>query len=459
MFLRTLSLVLLLAATTCSAQFYNWGWGPEISVNQNGSTITCTVWDPILNTSRTQSYTSVASWTHDDGVVAAVSGGGVLTAIVYDINLASFRSDQLTSTSGTTVINSDGVIAWVTGSGIVGAAIYDPDAQTWRDEQLSSNSGNQIQNRDGVVTWVSASGILGAAVYDPGTAQWMEDQLSSNSGNVVQNRDGIVAWVSSSGILGAAVYDPSLGQWMDDQLSSNSGNVLVVGQGVVAWKSPSGILGGAAYNWTNNSWDDSQFSSSSSNTVPTIVGGTVLWTNSSGQQRYGYTANGQWQNNVNTTIRCEYYAEQVGSGGAPHLAYLWCLSIGASSYSHTCGDGHTITRRWAWKQYASPGSYSPQLTIFNASTNSQCSGQLNFVGTAVDEKALSNTLRITVQESTVHISSDAALGLITIVDAKGSVVHTGSHAGTSVHIPLPEADGMYALRAGNGEVRRFSVVR
>lgn len=459
MSLRTLSLGLLLAASSIHAQFYNWGWAPEISVTQNGSTITCTTWDPILNTSRTYNQSSVASWSHDDGVVATVSGGGIVTAIVYDINLASFRTEQLTSTSGSSVINIDGVIAWRSGSGIVGAAIYDPDLQTWVDEQFSSNSGNQIQNRDGVVTWVSSSGILGAATYDPMLSQWQDEQFSSSSGNVVQNRDGIVAWVSTAGILGAAVYDPSIGQWQDEQFSSSSGNVLVIAQGVVAWKSSSGILGAAAYDWNANTWDDEQFSSSSSNTMPTIMDGTVRWTNSSGAQQYGYTAAGNWQSGANTAVRCEYYAEQVSSGGTPRIAYLWCLTIGASTYAHSCGDGHTITRRWAWKQYANPGSYSPQFTAFSSVSNTQCSGQLTFVGTAMNEAIEPNDLRITVQNGSVQVVGDEALGNITIVDAKGSIVYTGSHAANTAVITLPDAAGVYALRSGNGQVRRFSLVR
>ncbi|MBL7938756.1 MAG: hypothetical protein JNL43_05300 [Flavobacteriales bacterium] len=457
------SIPLLLVSVVAPAQFYNWGWGPEISVNQIGSTITCTVWDPYLNTTRTQSFTSVASWSHDDGVVATVSGGGVVTAIVYDLDLASFRTEQLTSTSGTTVINSDGIVAWKTGSGIVGAAIYDPDAHTWRDEQFSSNSGNQIQNRDGVVSWVSSSGIMGAAVYDPGVSQWQDEQFSSNSGNVVQNRDGIVAWVSTSGILGAAVYDPSVGQWIDEQFSSNTGNAVVIGQGVVAWKSNSGVLGGAAYNWTTNTWDDSQFSSSSSNTMPTITDGTIQWSNSSGAQRYGYTTSGQWQSNVNTAVRCEYHAEQVSSGGAPHIAYLWCLTIGASSYSHSCGDGHTITRRWAWKQYANGGTYTPTLTAFSATTNNTCSGSVSYVNTGLEDPTSGTSFTVSYQDDLIRVTGDAPLGLIEVLDASGRSVVSARTTDRTLELPGAFATGLYLVRCyGSGEAaptRRLVVER
>ena len=82
------SCLFALLAQAGSAQFYNWGWGPPISVTQNGSTITCTVWDPVLDQSRTQSYSSVAEWSSVDGVVATLSSSGVVRGIVYDIDLS-----------------------------------------------------------------------------------------------------------------------------------------------------------------------------------------------------------------------------------------------------------------------------------------------------------------------------------------------------------------------------------
>lgn len=453
-----LSLVIAFFTLAAHPQNYNWGWGPPISVNQNGSTITCSVLDPLTDQIRTTSLTSVSTWTHDDGVVATVSPTGTVKGVVYDIDLGTFQETQLSSNSGNSVVNSDGVVAWVSGTGIVGAAIYDPALQQWRSEQLSSNSGNQIQIRDGVVSWVSASGIVGAAVYDPGNSQWMDDQLSSNSGNVVQNRDGIVGWVSSSGIVGAAVYDPALGQWVDEQFSSNSGNVLVMGQGVVAWKSTSGILGGAAYNWNTNSWNDQQFSSSSTNSAPTIVDGTIQWSNSSGPQRYGYTAGDQWQSGVNTVVRCEYHPEQVSGSNSPHIAYLWCLSIGASSYSHAAGDGHTITRRWAWKRHASSAVYQPELTVIGSSTNSTCNGTLNFVGSGLPSTEPSST-SIHWAGDRLVVNADSPIGVLEVRDTAGRLLGSTRTGSASSVIPLSIPSGLYLVTCSGRPAQRIAVLR
>lgn len=453
----SLSLFGALFSLSTYAQNYNWGWGPPISVNQNGSTITCTVLDPLTDQIRTTSLTSVSTWTHDDGVVATVSPTGTVKGVVYDIDLGAFQETQLSSNSGNAVVNTDGVVAWVSGTGIVGAAIYDPAMQQWRSDQLSSNSGNQIQNRDGVVSWVSASGIVGAAVYDPGTGQWIDDQLSSNSGNVVQNRDGVVAWVSGSGIVGAAVYDALLGQWIDEQLSSNSGNALVLGQGVVAWKSTSGILGAAAYDWNVGSWDDEQLSSSSSNTMPTVEDGTVRWTNSNGMQRFGYSASGQWQSNTNTAVRCRYHPEVVGSG-SPRIAYLWCLSIGASNYSHSAGDGHTITRRWAWKRYASAAVYQPELTVFSSVANSVCNGTLNFVGNGVDPM-LPHAIAIHWDGERLIMHAESSIGAIEVHDAGGRLLASANTSDNNLEVPLSIPAGLYMVHCSRRPAHRIVVLR
>lgn len=457
MLLRSFILGSLFSVGPIHAQSYDWGWGPPISVTQNGGTITCTVLDPLTDQIRTTNFTSVASWTHDDGVVATVSPTGTVRAVVYDFDLAMFRESLLSTNSGNTCINGDGVVAWVSGSGTVGVAVYDPARQQWRQDQVSANSGNQIQNRDGVVSWVSAAGTVGAAVYDPGLGLWRSAQLSANSGNVVMNRDGIVAWVSSAGTVGAAVYDPSLAAWRSTQLSANAENMLAIGQGVVAWKSAAGTLGAAAYDWTSNDWRSEQLSSSVSNTMPTIVDGTVHWSNSSGTHRYGFNAAGQWQSNVGTALRCEYHAEVVGSG-MPHIAYLWCLSIGASSYSHSAGDGHTITRRWAWKRYASGGAYQPQLTVYSSTTNTTCDGTLNFVGTGVEEAAPEQP-SITWAGDRIRITTSSPIGTVEVMDVGGRLLVTSRTNAMVADFQAPLSEGIYLVRCGGWPVQRIAVVR
>jgi hypothetical protein len=458
---RVLLLSCLAALTAMAhAQFYNWGWGPPMTVTQSGTTITCSVFDPVLNQTRTQDLFSVATWSYDDGVVATVSPAGTVTAMVYDIFLADFRDQQVGSNPGNTVVNSDGVVAFVSSAGTVGAAIYSPWLHDWRASQLGSNPGNSIQNRDGVVSYVSSAGTVGAAVYDAALDDWRASQLGSNPGNTVQNRDGIVAWVSDAGTIGAAVYDPAQQQWQGSQLSSNPGNILVIGQGVVAWRSDAGTIGGAAYDRYAHQWDEQQFDSNGSNSLPTITDGTVEWTNNNGLQRYGYTGSQNWQSDVNTTTQCVYFPVSVGAGGGFYVAYLHCLSIGASSYSHQCGDGHLITRRWAWKAYANPGSYSPELSAFSSTSNSTCNGNLAFAGVGVEELSATDALVVSAYHGLLTVSSDGPLGQVTVYDAQGRAIAGTRTANTQVTIPLAVATGYYRVSVigASGGVRTKGVV-
>lgn len=455
---RAFLVVAMLSISAVHAQNVAWGWGAEIYVNQIGSTITCTVYDPVLDMTRTQSFASIGNWINDDGVVATVSMIGTVQGIVYDSDLGEFRVGQLSSISGTTLTNSDGVVAWVTASGTVGAAIYDPFHHQWRVQQFSSNSGNQMLNRDGVVSWVSAAGALGAAVYDPALNAWRWEQLNTSPGNTMRNGDGVVAWVSAAGAVGAALYDPSIHAWRIGQFSSNAGNAIVLGQGVVAWKSTAGKLGAAAYDFEADEWDSGQFSTVPSNSMPTVTSGTVQWTNSNGPQRYGYTSAHQWQNNVYTAVQCEYHPINVSGTAQPHIVYLWCLGIGATSYSHQCGDGHTVTRRWAWKSYPDNGSYLPTLNVSGANGSSTCSGEPELISTEIAAASARSSLKAFFLEGALQIQNDLPLGAVEVFDASGrDVAGIVTNSPTCV-LPGPFASGVYAIRSGaSGSVTTLRV--
>jgi PKD repeat protein len=99
-----------------------------------------------------------------------------------------------------------------------------------------------------------------------------------------------------------------------------------------------------------------------------------------------------------SNIYCRFY-NAVSSGSAPLITCFNCLSIGANSYSYNCGDGHTITRRWAWKQYNNAGNYSPQLTVFNSSNNTTCNSTVN-VDVGIEELAAMNAIILSPNPAT-----------------------------------------------------------
>ncbi|MGI8892374.1 MAG: T9SS type A sorting domain-containing protein [Bacteroidia bacterium] len=314
-----------------SAQNPVWGWGPPITTSLNGTTLNCTTYDPILNTTKTYNIYNVANFINSDGVVAWVTSGSTVGGLIYDINEGAWKQTTFSSNTGNTIQNSSGVIAWVSSAGTVGGAVYDPNQKVWKYTTFSSNTGNSIINEEGVIAWVSSAGTVGGAIYDPAQQVWKYTTFSSNTGNSILNSEGIIAWISSSGTVGGAVYDP------DQQV-----------------------------------WKYTSFSSGSSNANLSIINGTVFWNSASGVQKYGYNVNSKsWSNNYNTDLYCKLFASEI-SGNKPLITYLWCLSIGANSYSYSCGDGHTINRRWAFKQYNNPGNYNVTLSIFNSQFNNTC---------------------------------------------------------------------------------------
>ena len=305
---------------------------------------------------------------------------------MYDVNTQTWEyNSSISSNSGNTISNQNGVVAWVSAAGTVGAATYDPILKTWMyNSAFSSNSGNTISNIDGVVAWVSSAGTVGAATYDPALQYWAyNSSISSNAGNTITNNNGVVAWVSAAGTVGAAIYDPASQYWnYNSSFTSNSGNTILNSNGVVAWISSSGTIGAATYDPYSQNWNyNSSMSSSSNNQNLSLNNGTVMWQTSSGIETYGYSSNSQsWNSSQNTELSCKLFISRT-SGATPFITYLWCLTIGANSYSYACGDGHTITRRWAWKQYNIPGTYNPVLTIFNSAQNATCSSQVQVVVT------------------------------------------------------------------------------
>ena len=86
----------------------NANWGTGLPVTINGSFLDLSVFDPILNQTKTTSLYvgSNAIYTNNDGVVVGYGGTGNMQYATYDIELHSweYSSDQLSSTSGATAM-------------------------------------------------------------------------------------------------------------------------------------------------------------------------------------------------------------------------------------------------------------------------------------------------------------------------------------------------------------------
>jgi hypothetical protein len=351
---------------TLLAQFPNWGWGPAINTSLAGNTLTCTAYDPIQAVVETTTVSSVSSYINNEGIVAWLTTGGNVGGITYDINQQNWES-AIIGSNGNTIYNNDGVIAWLTTGGNVGGAVYDPGQQNWEYAIIGSN-GSSVSNNDGVIAWLTTGGNIGGAVYDPAQQNW-EYAIVGSNGSTFFNTDGVISWQTTGGNVGGAVYNPGLQNWEYSILGSNASTVLN-NSGVIAWLTTGGNVGGAVYDPVQENWEYTILGSNA--TGVSITDGTIFWTTTSGTNNSGFNKNTQnWTSGYNTDLYCKLFVSSSG-GMAPLITYFWCLTYGANSYSYACGDGHTINRRWAFKQYTNPGNYNPVLTIFNSSNNSAC---------------------------------------------------------------------------------------
>ncbi len=460
-------MLLFAFVATSLAQYPNWGWGPAITISQNGMTLNCSVFDPFLNTTRTTSVSNVDNYQYADGILAYVTPGGTVGGVTYDVNIGSWRTATFSGSSNTTIQNRDGVIAWVTGGGTVGGAVYDPNVQSWRYTTFSGSSNTLIDNQDGIVAWVTGGGTVGGAVYDPALQSWRYTTFSGSSNTSILNSDGVVAWVTGGGTVGGAVYDISLQSWRYTTFSGSSNTTIVNASGTIGWLTGGGTIGGAAYDHNLQSWRYTTFSGSSSNTGLYNTDGTIFWTGSSGLQHEGYNFSTQnWQSNQNTELNCKMFVAQA-SGNAPLISYFWCMSVGANSYSYNSRAGHTITRRWGYKQYDNVGTFTPELTVFNSITNHLCNETVTVGGVGVAEAAaayISISPNPLQQGDRLEIKATKAIRNVSVCNMMGVAIYQTSAKSSSVSVDLSDlqlASGIYfveVLMDGNAAVRRKILV-
>jgi hypothetical protein len=456
------TLILFLLSQLVSAQNQTWGWGVPISANLNGSNLDCSVYDPVLNLTRTFNYSNVNAFRSGDGIVAWVTNSGTVGVVIYDMNLNSFQyNSSIGSASSATISAKRGLAAWVSPSGSMGAAMYDFVLQSWQyNSSMGSNIGNQFLNEENVLAWVSNSGSVGVAVYDPSLQSWQyNSSIGSNVSSVLTNADGNVAWVTNSGTVGVAIYDPGLKTWMyNSSISGNTGSTLINKEGVIAWISASGVIGVAVYDPNLQSWQyNSSVTGSGSNQNLDIVDGTVHWNSSTTANKYGYDINAQsWQSNINTNIYCKIFSSSA-SGTAPLMVYFWCLSIGANSYLYDCDDGNYKSVRWVWHKYNSQGNYNPLLTIHNSSFNSNCNMQLQVnPGADIDDLANAKMFSLTPNPSNgvfilnaeKIISKSGGVNIELFNSLGDKILSRYSSAGKTILDLSDFTEGIYLVRIG-----------
>lgn len=442
------------------AQFYAWGWGPAITAALNGDTLSCTAYDPISQSTSSYALDSVNDYDHWQGILAYRRAGTSVGALIYDVNDHAWHDSTFTDDCDWYFGVWPGIMSYQTTSFDLGAATYDPFLHQWKHMLLANVTNGATAIADEVIGFVDSTGVPGGAFYDPLVHEWNREMFLDASAEFVQIQQGVIGWTKVDAGVGGAVYDLAMGAWVYETFDPVIDGHNVSG-GVIGYISAvDRRVGGAAYDADLHQWVYEVFSDSSANQQMTVQGGTVKWMQGSTPMKMGFlTSQHQWAADAETELVCTYYTEVISDVGGFDLAYLRCMSTGAQAQTHACGDGHNITRRWTWKQYASDGTYAPVLTVSNQTTSHTCDGSVTFTSTAEQEHGAVDEPRVYPNPAADRMMVDLGSwqgSTLRVVDAMGRVVRMMRPViGSDLHLELGGmAPGAYRLELRSGQRMR-----
>lgn len=267
-------------------------------------------------------------------------------------------------TTISTLVNTNGLVAWVAyGDGTFGTrdqevncVVYDPARRAWREHQRRYESsiccpwavtGPTVAA--GVVTWqAEGSGVASAfqreiacATYDPARGAWVAEtaRYTGTSGDywVITNRTsaaGLVAWARHN-----------VGQIA---LADKEVNVTTFDPFAAAWMTASFYY----KSHLNNPWSVTNLA---------ISNQAVRWTAFDGgttnSEVHGYNADlRNWAATV-TTPRAAFVAS-TNAGFTPLGVWFTDMSLGATNWNWSFGDGTNSTTRSQYHVFTEPGAYA-----------------------------------------------------------------------------------------------------
>ncbi len=398
---KTLFAFLLIFSIHLSAQNANWGTGLPVTVTINGTSVDLSVFDPILNQTKTTglSVGNNAMYKNIDGVVVAFGSYGDMEYATYDIDLHTWKtgSTQISSSNTAGIIfTSDGVIVGYGTQGDMDYATYDAELHTWKtgSTQISSSSSiGTILTLDGVVVGYGTQGDMDYAIYDAELHTWKTGSTqisSSNSVGTVITSDGVVVGYGTQGDMDYATYDFELHTWKTGSTqisSSNSAGSILTADGVVVGYGTQGDMDYAIYDFNTDSWNTGSQQLGSSGSIA-LSSGTITYSGTSSGIK-GYNPSTKNWGSFNTRPSCKFLPVNYLNSS---WVFMRCMSMGAGTYNYSCGDGHQISRKQGWKKYNTNNAYNADLNVSNGINNSSCSAAINI--TSDIEKYRSSNIHI-----------------------------------------------------------------
>jgi hypothetical protein len=433
---KVVFLIFAIVYSCAFSQNANWGTGLPITASINGSSVNLSVFDPILNQTKTTSL-SVGNnpiFQNIDGVVAAYGSYSSMAYATYDLSLQQWKTGSQQLGSNGQVLTKNGAVVGYGSIGSMVYATYDPSIQQWRIGSQQLGSTGQIITEDGVVLGYGSIGSMVYAIYDVSLQQWRTGSQQLGSTGQILTEDGVIQGYGSIGSMVYGTYDISLQQWKTGSMQLGSNGQIATNGGVAAGFGSNGSMAYGVYDFSLQQWRTGSFSLGSNGSFM-LNAGTCNYTGSTGSGIRGYNFNtSSWGNNP-TQLNCELH-----SYVSANWVYVRGMSIGATSYTYNCGDGHQIYNRCGWKRYTNTGQYALTLTINNGASNSTCNETINAVNAVEgDIKPIFSVLPNPSNGQITVKTNQAFSGSIKVVNSLGQVVlQSESQKATEISFLIPQ---------------------
>lgn len=348
----------------------NWGSGLPINVSINGSSLNLSVYDPSINLTKTTTLYvgSNPVFKNVDGVVVGYGNQNQMYYATYDMDLKTWKSYSSYIGSAGVISTSNGVVVGYGDQNQMYYATYDVVLQTWKSYSSYIGSTGIISTSDGVVVGYGNQNQMYYAIYDVKLQTWKTYSSYLGSAGVISTSNGVVIGYGDQSQMYYATYDIELQTWKTYSSYIGSAGIISTSDGIIAGYGNQNQLFYAIYDFNLKSWKSSSIYLGSNGGFEISSGTISYYGSSSGTGTKGYNNSSSNWNNSPTTPACKLLPV---SNTSSSWVFMRCMSMGASMYTYSCGDGHQISRRQGWKRYNN-GLYNIELNTSNSIYNSNC---------------------------------------------------------------------------------------
>jgi PKD repeat protein len=330
----------------------------NVTAGFSGNAVSYDVFDPAQGRVESGSIAGVntSDLKSTNGVVA-FSSGATIYYLFYDPYKTNWVQGSVGSGTTSDLKCAQGVVTWSSGTTVY-YRVYDMARGNWMAGSTTIPATTfDLNTAQGVVAWTSGTTTY-FTVYDPGAGAWRSGSQPSGSIFNFKNKNGVVAWSSSPNVF-VRTYDPTRGGWFGSDVNTGSTSDLVNETGVVAWSAGTTVFF-KVYDSMRSNWVASSVNSGAVFGLA-VNGGTVTWSSSTSFRRGYIPSTGSWIDAVSLPQAAFYMS--TNSVNAPLKVYFVDMSLAASAWNWSFGDGGISSQRSPFYTYRGFGRYTVSLTV------------------------------------------------------------------------------------------------